>query len=91
MTDTEILEVVLTNLIQIEERSNTVVQPVIFGGLEICRDVPTNGPLTVLTKNWEGLSVLLKKYDAKEISLYDAIQLLTFVISKSNKTITEEI
>lgn len=90
MSDTEVLEVVLANLIKTEERSKIIIQPVIDGGFEVCRDIPTSGPLTRLTKDWYGLGGLLDKYDAKEISLYQAIQTLTNVIAETNKTIVEE-
>ena len=90
MTETEILEVVLANLIQTEERSNPVVQPVIFGGLKICRVTPTNGSLTRLTVNWPGLGRLLERYDNNEITLYETIQTLIHVIAINNKTIVED-
>lgn len=90
MTDTEVLEIVLANLIKTEERSKIVVQPVIDGCFEVCRDVPTSGPLTRLTNEWYGLGELLDRYDDNQITLYQAIQTLTYVIEETNKTIMEE-
>lgn len=85
MTDTEVLEVVLANLIKTEEKSKVVVQPVINGCFEECREVPTSSPLTRLTNEWYGLGELLDRYDDKQITLYRVIQTLTNVIEETNK------